>query len=273
VRCRLSDGRELHVVCKYGAGHSVNVYGHRGGVPYEVEVYRQVLQPLQAATPTFYGSYTDITTGKWLLVLDYVEQTISSRRPSPAAKPIAAARWIGRFHAATETRLASIAAPLLNTYDAAYYRGWVRRTSKFAGHLHQRFPWLATLCARWEDFVIPLLEPPSTVIHGEYYRDNMLYCDGSVYPVDWESAAIAAGEIDLACLTDRRSSDIVQQCELEYQRARWPHGTPAAFEQRLTAARLYMHFRWLGDRPEWTAHKRYWRFEPLRRAGEQLGLI
>src|SRR5205085_7847874 len=111
VRCRFSDGRERHVVCKFGAGHSVNVYGHRGGVPYEVEVYRHVLQPLQAATPTFYGAYADITTGKKLLVLDCVQQTISSRRPSPAAKPVAAAGWIGRFHAANETRLAHTPAP------------------------------------------------------------------------------------------------------------------------------------------------------------------
>jgi aminoglycoside phosphotransferase (APT) family kinase protein len=203
-----------------------------------------------------------------------LQQTSRSRRSSPAAKPIAAARWIGQFHPATETRLANTAAPLLNTHDAAYYRGWVRRTSEFAGHLHRRLPWLATLCERWEEFVIPLLEPPPTVIHGEYYRDNILYCDGSIYPVDWESAAIAAGEIDLACLTDRWSSDIVQHCELEYQRARWPHGAPAAFERRLTAARLYMQFRWLGDRPEWTTHKSHlWRFEQLRSAGEQLGLI
>jgi hypothetical protein len=65
----------------------------------------------------------------------------------------------------------------------------------------------------------------------------------------------------------------VRQCELEYQRARWPYGSPAALERRLAAGRLYVHVRWLGDRPEWTAHKHYWRFEHLRAAGEQLGLI
>ena len=273
VRCRLSNGRELHVVCKYGAGHSINVYGHRGGIPYEAAVYRHVLQPLQAATPTFYGAYTDITTGKTLLVLDYLQQTNKNRRPSPAAKPVAAARWIGQFHAANEARLADIPVPVLNTYDAAYYRGWVHRTSEFAGQLHPRLPWLAALCARWEEFVSRLLEPPPTVIHGEYYLENILYCGGSIYPVDWESAAIAAGEIDLACLTDRWPSDIVWQCELEYQRVLCPHGSSADFERRLTAARLYMHFRWLGDRPEWTTHKHFWRFEQLRSAGERLGLI
>jgi hypothetical protein len=66
----------------------------------------------------------------------------------------------------------------------------------------------------------------------------------------------------------------VRQCELEYQRVRWPHGAPAAFARRLAAAQMYMHFRWLGDRPEWTTHKNYLcYFEHLRSAGEQLELL
>jgi hypothetical protein len=270
VRCQLSDGRELHVVCKYGAGHSVNVYGHRGGVPYEAAVYRHVLQPRQAAVPTYYGAYTDTTTGKTLLVLDYLHK---SHWPRSAAKQILAARWIGQFHAANEAWVVGNPVPFMNTYQAPYYCGWVRRTSEFAGHAHQCFPWLATLCERGEEFATPLLESPSTIIHGEYYSVNILRSGGNIYPVDWESAAIAAGEIDLACLTDGWPGEIVQQCELEYQEARWPHGSPTAFEWRLAAARLYVHFRWLGDRPEWTVHKYRWRFEHLRSAGERLGLI
>ena len=66
----------------------------------------------------------------------------------------------------------------------------------------------------------------------------------------------------------------MRECELAYQQARWPDGAPAAFAQRLAAARLYMHLRWLGDRPVWTTHKNYlWRFDHLRSLGEQLGLI
>jgi aminoglycoside phosphotransferase (APT) family kinase protein len=184
-----------------------------------------------------------------------------------------AARWIGRFHALTEVYLSTASVPVLRVYDTAYYLGWGHRTLQFADHVPQRFPWLATLYARAEEFAALLMETPPCIIHGEYYPKNVLYSDAAIYPVDWESAAIAAGEIDLACLTDRWPSDIVRQCELEYQRARWPHGSPTAFERRLAAARLYVHFRWLGDRPEWTTHKHYWRFEHLRSAGEQLGLI
>ena len=184
-----------------------------------------------------------------------------------------AARWIGRFHAANEARLSSTPLPFLNTYDSAYYQGWARRTSLFAGPVQQRFPWLTTLCERSQVAISLLLAPPVTIIHGEYYPKNVLYRAGIIYPVDWESAAIAAGEIDLACLTDRWPAETVRECESAYQQARWPDGAPAAFAQRLAAARLYMHFRWLGDRPEWTTHQQYWRFKYLRAVGEQLGLI
>jgi thiamine kinase-like enzyme len=113
------------------------------------------------------------------------------------------------------------------------------------------------------------------VIHGEYYpAKNILYAAGIVCPVDWESAAIAAGEIDLAALTEGWSADAARECEHQYQRNRWPWGAPADFEQTLGAARLYLAFRWLGEEPGETTHERnLCRFDNLRVVGERLGLI
>ena len=120
--------------------------------------------------------------------------------------------------------------------------------------------------------VVLLKSAPPVLIHGEYYSSNILYRNEIVYPVDWESAAMAAGEIDLAALTERWPPEIVRQCELEYQRARWPEGSPADFERTLAVAKLYLHFRWLGDRPESTvAEYQLWRFEDLHSVSERLG--
>jgi aminoglycoside phosphotransferase (APT) family kinase protein len=263
----------MEVLCKYTAGHDDDVYGHRGGIMYEAMVYRHVLQPLSISAPALYGVYTDGRRGETWLILEYLAASVLlEHAPHPAAV-VTAARWIGRFHAATEARFSSTPLPFLNTYDAAYYQGWVRRTALFAEPVRPRLPWLMPLCERSQGALALLLAPPVTIIHGEYYPKNVLYREGIIYPVDWESAAIAAGEIDLACLTDRWPADTVRECERAYQQARWPHGAPAAFAQRLAAARLYMHFRWLGDRPEWTTRQQYWRFEHLRSAGEQVGLI
>jgi hypothetical protein len=280
VTCRFNDGRQLQLFYKYGPEHS---QGHWGGIAYEAQVHRHLLQPLPLSAPRFYGAYKDSTAGKTLLILEYVHNGVRlNNMPEPAAAMSLAAHWLGRFHAANEARLSSAAMAFLNTYDATYYLAVAQRMSLFADRWHRDFPWLAPLCKRFEEGMPSLLTPPPTVIHGEYTPKNVLVRDGIIYPVDWESAALAVGEIDLAILTDRWPVEIVQQCKLEYQRARWPEGGPVDFERTFDAAQLYLHFLWLGYQPDsitsqarGNAGRRgyRWRFEPLRCAGERLGLI
>lgn len=273
VTCRFDDGSEVQLLCKYGVGFADNGPA-RHGVPYEVEVYRQVLRRLPCSTPRFFGSYQDEITGRTWLVLEYLDSYLRvDQTPDPDALRLAA-RWIGQFHAAGEVLLAKTAFSFLNTHDVDYYLGWARRTEMYTSQLRHHFPWLATLCERLAAYVAPLLAARPAIIHGEFYPQNVLFRDGIVYPVDWESAALAAGEIDLASLTQRWPSDLARQCNLEYQRARWPDGPPADFDAVLGAARLYWSLRWLGDRPEWTVHgSSRWYFEQLRAEGERAGLL
>ncbi len=271
VTCLLADGSKLKCLCKYATDRSHKAYGHRGDVSYEAEVYRHVLEPLQLSTPTLYGIHTDPTTGKTWLIIEYLEESMRvSEMPEPTMLGLVA-RWLGQFHAANEARASSTVMPFLNTYDAEYYLGWVRRTLLFTKQSHQRSPWLATLCKCFEECVTALMAPPPTIIHGEYTPHNVLLHNGAFYPIDWESAAIAVGEIDLVSLTERWPTEIVRQCKLEYQRARWPESTPPEFEETLGAAELYWSLRWLGDQT--THEKDPWRFEQLRSVGERLGLI
>jgi hypothetical protein len=289
VRCRLGDGQELRLLCKYGTdnGNSLSALTvHKGGVPYEAAVYSHILRTSRATTPTFYGAYRDEKTQHTWLILKYLDNSARLQFTwEPSAAMSLAARWIGRFHSGTEDRLSRASMRFVTRYNTEYYLGWARCTSLMAGHLRQRYSWPTTLCGRLEDVVAVLLASPPTVIHGEYHPSNVLFRGGTVYPVDWESAAVAAGEIDLAALTEDCDSNIVRQCELEYQRVRWPNGPPADFQRRLSSARLYLQFRWLCDdftskgtgreRPKWS-HE--WtdfldRLEPLRSLGECLGLI
>lgn len=292
VTCRVDGRSELLLFCKYGAGHGTSlsgITGHKGGVPYEAAVYRHVLHGSRATTPTFYGAYRDVKTGHTWLILEYLDQSLRVSRcnqmtETPAPMSLAA-RWIGQFHRLSEERERCSSLHYLIRYDTEYYLEWARRTSLFAGHLRPRFPWLTTLCRRFEDVVTLLLASPPTVIHGEYYPGNILCHGGTVYPVDWESTAVAAGEIDLAALTDGWPAEIVRQCELEYQRVRWPAVSPANFGERLWAAQIYLHFRWLchdftvkgtGDEQlDWSpeAKGNLFRLEQLRSLGERLGLI
>jgi hypothetical protein len=274
----LIDDREMCLLCKYSGDTDAESYlsechGHKSGILYEAEVYRHVLHPLGAGVPAFYGTHRETSTGQSWFVVQYLDGAFRVHYvPGEMGR---AARWAGHFHRSTEARLASMAVAFLTTYDADYYLGFARRTCEFAGDLHDRFPWLRCLCERFEDVVGLLLNGPRVIIHSEYCPENILFYRGEIFPVDWESTAVGAGEIDLAALTDGWwSREVVRRCESEYQRARWPEGVPASFARTLAAARLYLNFHWLGDHPKWTTHKDWrWRFHRLRSAGRQLGLV
>jgi thiamine kinase-like enzyme len=113
------------------------------------------------------------------------------------------------------------------------------------------------------------------VIHGEFYGKNLLLRRRQIRVVDWESSAVAAGEIDLAALTEGRwPARTVRRCEQAYRRARWPCGVPAGFGARLAAAKIYLNFRWLGERPEWALREKWrWRYDHLHRAATHLHLL
>jgi len=161
----------------------------------------------------------------------------------------------------------------LHTYGAQYYLGWAERTAIYTRQVRPDLEWVPAVCERFSDLVPDLLAASQTVIHGEYYPKNILVRGQRICPVDWQSAAIAAGEVDLASLTEGHwPEDLVPRCESAYAGARWPGGPPASFERSLAAARLYWPLRWLGERPERTAGKRRGYFDVLLAAAQRLGL-
>ncbi len=269
--CRLGDGSEHVVLCKREAGRRFPRFGHRGGPGYEAVAYREVVQRSGLPAAGFLGAWRDPAGGDTWLLIEYIAGAQRlSESADPAGAMRAAARWAGRLHAISAEWAP---APPLKAYDAEYLAGWARRTAAFAGERHSQYPWLASLCARAKDALAELIRSPAVVIHGEYTPHNVLLRDAEVLPVDWETAAIAAGEIDLASLTERWPAEVVAACEAQYVAARWPDGAPAAFARTLDLARLYWSLRWLGDRREWLSQPRMAeRYEALRATGERLGL-
>lgn len=276
ITCRV-DGEGTHkLLVKYDADSEHTGHGYWGGVAYEAVVYRDLLQTLGGSMPRFYGTYIG-SAGRTWLVLEYLNESLRVNKV-PGRMP-RAARWLGAFHArgADHLRNASCeASPVrhLNTYDASYYQGWARRTAQYAASLNDKYPWLPTLCTRAQALLPILAEGTPTFIHGEYYPHNILVRGGTIYPVDWQSAAVARGAVDLASLTEGWDAATTGACERAYCQARWSGEPPAGFERTLRAARLYWPLRWLGDRPAWTLHpRRQGYFEVLRAAGERAGLL
>lgn len=149
--------------------------------------------------------------------------------------------------------------------QAAYFTGWAERTLRQARWRAWDAPWLPALVEHFRRGVAATFDAPLTVVHGEYYPKNILYADGQIRPVDWKSAAIAVGEVDLASLTEGWPEELVAQCERAYVQARWAEGAPSGFALRLCLARMYFHFRWLGredsSRPTMAANA--WRLQGL----------
>jgi thiamine kinase-like enzyme len=239
------DGQELTIFCKYGSTHTVTGYGHRGGVVREADVYRLVLAPSAASSARFIGSYVEPRTGATWLVVEYLEGGLRVNKSRQPDAMLNAARWIGAFHAEQERRHDRLER-VVPLYDLDYYRGWLERT---VSHAKRPPAWLAKLTDHAEAVFTPLLDRPLTVIHGEYYPKNILVVGQTAFPVDWESTAVGAGEVDLAMLTENWPTDIVRNCVDEYCLTRWSSPQPD-FERTFATARLYSQFRWLGDKPK-----------------------
>jgi hypothetical protein len=268
VTCRLADGSEARLFCKYAAGHEHNAHGHRGGVELETAVYRDLLTPLAVTVPALRGIHKDAARGEIWLVLDFLDDSVRVKKSTDPRSMSMAASWIGSFHARATPE--NVIEELL-AYDTSYYRLWSTRAWNHCSHLKSHYPWLRDVCDRIDDIADVLMGAPPTIIHGEYYAKNILYRDGIIYPVDWESAALASGEIDLASLTEAWPEDWANEMESAYVQARWPNGAPAAFPRVYDAAQVYLQLRWLGDRPESVTQD--WRFGLLRRAAARLDLL
>jgi hypothetical protein len=247
ITLRTEHGQRHRMFVKYGNGSDHNDHGHRAGVRYESTIYRLLLRPLGIDRPEYFGLYTGHGRGHEWLFLEFLEGALRLMESTTDRALELAAEWLGWFHAACE---ASSPCPGIRRFDERYYAGWIDRAHSAARDLvdsHDELPdvWRTTrhVVARW-------LCDPETIAHSEYYPKNVLVVEDGIYPVDWESAAAAPGELDIASLTDGWPADVMDDCVHAYREARWPAGLPERHAPRLLAARAYLHCRWMARQAE-----------------------
>ncbi len=209
VKCLLVDGRTLKLLCKYAPAEMWNTWGHRRGVCYEADVYGRVLKPLGVSTPRCYGLHVDARTGSKMLVLEYVE----SAEYLDAPQLQLAGAWLGAFHRCAKRFSAKAGSSFLIRYDSDYYASWALRTRDYCRQFltGQDAEWLERLCDRFVQNGSARLLSSATIIHGEFYKSNVLVSGDKVHVVDWESCAVAAGEIDLAMLIEGWPADVAKE--------------------------------------------------------------
>jgi Phosphotransferase enzyme family len=269
VTCRVPGRGDLRLFCKHAADRGPSGHGHRGGLAYEASVYREVLPRLAPGSPRFRGMDAHRNGTCHLLAIEALE---GARRLSKAPQRMeGAASWAGGLHARAERRLQGMP-PSLRRHDAAYYAAWAERALRLLPS-GARARWVERACTGFGAAAGSLADARPSVAHGEYYPSNVLVRGMRLAPVDWESAAVGAGEIDLATLTENWPGDTVQACERAYRAARWNGSAPGDFEQHVALARVYVHLRWLGDRPERTAREAGRRLPRLRVAAGRAGIV
>jgi hypothetical protein len=242
VTCKTKDGKTYSLFCKYLAGMGANNFGHRGGVEYEAKIYELILDKAPVSKIKFFGQCRLNENGDLLLVIEYLGESLRMLYSSDPDAIIKAAEWIGNFHKIQEVNAPSF----VTVYDKAYYLIWSERFRNLTKALHEKFPWLISLANYYEINVDSLLSCNQTIIHGEFYPKNILLKEGIIYVVDWESAAIAPGEIDLASLIEGWDNDMIHKIKSAYKKARWPEEnfSKDEFEKRILLTQIYFHFWW-----------------------------
>lgn len=274
IRCRTKSGEEVEILGKYQVDQGHNDFGHRGGVAYEAQIYRDYLERHPLPTARYYGYLHRHGVEAHCLFIAYLSSALRISKQSLEYPLNDAANWLGEFHRSTAQALTLANPSIPNSYDTIYFQRWVDRTLEFSSELPVQIRRLEKVASAFLAESSILLEN-LTLIHGEYTTSNILAHQNTIVPVDWESAAMADGVIDLACLIDGHwGNKITRATTQAYLDSRWPEGAPEDFIHRLTVAQMYIHFRWLGDREDWTRHPDVqWRYQSLFDLAAEANLV
>ena len=284
----LDDGTSLELLVKNVSWHALRRSAAAGRPSFihdplrEIETYRGVLAPHVAGPPTFYGAVTDPELDRYWVLLERVSG-LQLADIGEFEVWEEAARFLARMHvqlAASLRRLGAAASERLLRYDAEFYGLWARRARAFvrARPVDSRLrAGLEHIASRYDAVVERLVELPPTVVHGEFYSFNVLTERRGglrICPVDWETAAIGPGLVDLAGLVAGSwSAEEKRRLALVYRDASGDGPAPDEFLAALDWCRLHVAVQWAGwsEQGMRRARWREWATEAVALA-ETLGL-
>lgn len=271
VECRWADGAERPILIKEHMAGIHDGYGYWEGAGYEASVYLRVLAGLDLGTPRYLGSWLDEAARRHFMAIEYVSGLRLNKAPMERLADVA--RWTATLHARASAR--AMADEEVRRYDDSFFRGWSGRALEFIRQVRPASSWVRPLMRYFDTVCIPqLLAADQVLVHGELYPENVIVSPDRVCTVDWQSAAIGAGEIDLASLLEGYwPEDIVARCWETYTATRIAAGLAAPSRAAYEAAQLYWPIRWLGHSLDDTALPERARYlDHLERAAISLGL-
>jgi Ser/Thr protein kinase RdoA (MazF antagonist) len=279
VSVTFDDGSDLNVVLKDLSWLTIK-RRHRGTKPpflrdpkREIEMYTSVLNPTGLGTAACYGSVAQPARDRFWLFLERVDG-LRLAETGEFSTWLAVARWLARLHQRFSTVLPSLSdrsTARLVRYDGDYFRLWRQRAQAalpravLERSLKRSF---RHLLSRYDIVIDRLVALPPTIVHGEFYAENVLVDGGEgnlrVCPVDWEMAALAPGVIDLAGLVAGSWTEAQRRAlAASYHTER--NGTSGPLEDflfDLACSRIHVALQWIGW-PE--AGSRRWDERPRMR--------
>jgi len=274
VQVRFADDTRLQLLCKYSHGEQLAPPTPHRGLEYEGQVYAQVLLGAPLSLPEYFGGFTDSQTGTLVFVMRFYRDAVTAAQACEQGGLVELIRWMADFHGWGESQVARPEWRFVAHYDEAYYRLWLTRTLELARPWAERYAWLPAVAAAYEERIPVLLAQQPTLIHGEFTTRNSLWADGRIMPIDWETAAIAPAEIDLAVFTYDWDVADSQPLVAAYVQRRWGGTPPENFAEVLLAARLYVNFHWLfGSAQPIGAERMQYHLDDMERELGRFGVI
>jgi len=314
LKAELSDGQARRPVFKDTSPASAVAFQHhnRPGLVYcprrEIEAYQLILNP-DLGPPICYGAVVSGELQRYWLFLERVDG-VPLWQMGKIDRWQEAARWLAQLH--TRFDLSAAAGVVgqcqhLVQYDEGYFRAWLERAERFVAQRADP-PGLAEakrferLIGAYHLVIKELIALPKCLVHGEFYPSNVLVrrrpprqkggdapawreragTDAKrerpdICAIDWETAGIGPGLIDVAAMTSGKwSEDAKHLIVTAYWEELGQNRRPALPElmRGIELCQLQLAIQWLGWAESWSPPKQNeqdWLKEALRLA-ERLGI-